>query len=176
MIQSADDEKPKPPPVNLEEHLDDIEFVAWRGLKIDVWHLYETLTALGWKVDTEESNLMVAMGRTWRKEGIKVWIHLEKFVCAPPHDEVERFAQICFYRFDPASMPATTMYEKTYDPGDEKQDWFPSHREEWGWLIDHGDPQTDTFDLLTPIAFREVPKSILQDAWSEIEKGVLLIE
>lgn len=166
----------KPPAVKLEEHLDDVELVAWRGLKIDVWHLYDKLTALGWKVDTEESNLMVAMSKTWRAEGIKVWIRLEKFVCAPPDGEVERLDHICFYRFDPAAMPAGTMYDKIYDPGDEDQDWYPSHREEWDWLVENGDPQTDTFELLTPIAFREVPAAILEEAWMEIEEGVEVAE
>src|SRR5689334_14802538 len=81
---SRRDETMKPPAVNLKEHLEDVELVAWRGLKIDVWYLYDKLTALGWKVDTEESNLMNGMSKTWRAEGIKVWLHLESFVCAPP--------------------------------------------------------------------------------------------
>jgi len=36
-----------------------MEFTFWRGLRVEVWRLYETLTQHGWKVDTEESNLMV---------------------------------------------------------------------------------------------------------------------
>lgn len=119
---------------------------------------------------------MTAMSKMWRAEGIKVWLHLEKFVCAPPDGEVERLDQICFYRFDPTTMPATTMYDKTYEPGNEKEDWYPSHREEWDWLIENGDPQTKTFELLTPIAFREVPKAIREEAWIEIEEGVDLAE
>lgn len=166
----------KPPAIKLEEHMDDVELVAWRGLAIDVWHLYDKLTALGWKVDTEESNLMTAMSKTWRAEGIKVWLHLAKFVCAPPDGEVEQLDGIRFYRFDPAAMPAETMHDRTYDPGDEDQDWYPSHREDWDWLIENGDPQTDTYGLLTPIALREVPAAILGEAWMEIEEGVELAD
>jgi hypothetical protein len=165
----------KPPAVRLEDHLDDREFTGWRGRRIDVWHLYEKLTALGWKVDTEESNLMAAMSRTWRAEGIKVWLRLENFVCAPPDGEVEALDSICFYRFDPDAMPTETMYEKLYDPGDEQQDRYPSHREAWDWLVETGDPQFDTFELLTPIPLREVPPTILEEAWMEIEDGVKLV-
>lgn len=166
----------KPPALNLKSHLDEVELVAWRGLEIDVWHLYETLTALGWKVDTEESNLMKGMSKTWRARGIKVWINLQKHVCAPPDGEVELLDDIRFYRFDPAKMPTGTMYDKIYKPGDENEEWYPSHREEWDWLVDYGDPQFDTFELLTPIALREVPPAILEEAWSEIEEGVKLVK
>jgi hypothetical protein len=68
------------------------------------------------------------------------------------------------------------MYDAIYEPGDEKEDWYPSHREEWDWLVENGDPQTDTFDLLTPIALREVPAAILGEAWMEMEEGVELAE
>ncbi len=166
----------RPPTITLEEHLDDVEFVAWRGQRIDVWHLYETLTACGWKVDTEESNLMVAMSRTWRAEGIKVWLHLEQFVCAPPSGEVEALDRITFYRFDPAAMPTGTMYDQIYSPGDENEDWYPSHREEWDWLVENGDPQTNTFNLLMPIPLRVVPPALLAEAWREIERAVKLAD
>ncbi|MEO5730677.1 MAG: hypothetical protein ABI134_27030 [Byssovorax sp.] len=166
----------RPPAVDLPAHLDTVEFTGWHGQRIDVWHLYDTLTQRGWKVDTEESNLMNAMSMTWREEGIKVWIHLEKFVCAPPDGEVEALDKVCFYRFDPAEMPSGTMHDKTYDPGDEQQDWYPSHREEWDWLIEHGDPQFDTFELLKPIAFREVPEALLLAAWADLEEAVKLAE
>lgn len=162
------------PSVKLEEHLDDVAFVAWRGLKIDVWHLYDQLTGLGWKVDTEESNLMIAMSKTWRAEGIKVWLRLQKFVCAPPTDEVEGLDQIGFYRFDPAAMPTQTMHEQLYPPGAEREAWYPAHRADWAWLVEHGDPQSGAWELLTPIALREVPKALLEEAWMEIEEGVEL--
>ena len=164
----------KPPAVDLQEHLDDVEFVAWRGQTIDVWHLYDTLTALDWKVDTEESNLMVSMSRVWRAEGIKVLVILRQFVCAPPDGEVEELDRICFYRFDPATMPATTMADAMYEPGDEKEPWYASHREEWSWLLEFGDPQSRAVDLLTPIALREVPAAIREEAWLAIEEGVRL--
>lgn len=162
--------------VRLEDHLDDVEFTAWRGLKIRVWKLYTTLTALGWKVDTEESNLMAAMSKTWRAEGVKVWLSLANFVCAPPDGDIEDLDRIRFYRFDPAEMPATTMYEKIYAPGDEQQDWFPSHREEWDWLVEHGDPHFDTFDLLEPVTLRQVPAELLAEAFREIAEGLEIVE
>jgi hypothetical protein len=64
------------------------------------------------------------------------------------------------------------MYERIYDPGDENEPWYRSHREDWDWLIEHGDPQTDTFDLLEPIPLCEVPEDILLEAWSELETAV----
>ncbi|MEZ4301102.1 MAG: hypothetical protein R3B70_39565 [Polyangiaceae bacterium] len=164
------------PELDLAAHLDDLEFVAWRGLRIDVEHLYFTLTPLGWKVDTEESNLMKSMSRTYRDEGIKVWLDLQKFVCAPPPGEVEQLDTICFYRFDPEQMPTKAMHEATYDPGDEEEDWYPSHREEWDWLIEHGDPQTDTFDLLTKIPMREVPPRIVKEVWAQIASGIRVVD
>ncbi len=151
-----------------------VELTGWPGQKIIVERLYDTLTQRGWKVDTEESNLMVAMSKTWREEGIKVWLHLGEFTCAPPADEAEEIEKICFYRFDPAAMPTETMHEKMYEPGDEEQDWYPSHHETWEWLIDNGDPQFDTFDLLQPIPFREVPEAILLAAWVDLEAAVEL--
>jgi hypothetical protein len=48
--------------------------------------------------------------------------------------------------------------------------------EEWDWLIEHGDPQTATFELLEAIAFREVPEAILLEAWGELEEGITLAE
>jgi hypothetical protein len=166
----------KPPSVPLDRHLDDLEILAWRDLTIDVERLYDRLTARGWKVDTEESNLMVAMSKTWRDRGIKVWLHLKKFVCAPPYGEVEQLDKIGFHRFDPAAMPTGTMHEATYEPGDEEQDWYPKHREEWDWLIEHGDPQSDTHDLLTPIPPRDVPPALLREAWAEIEAALEVVD
>lgn len=160
------------PLVDLVAHLDTVEITAWKGLRISVDRLYRSLTAHDWKVDIEESNLMTAMSKTWREAGIKVWIHLEQFVCAPPDGEDEVVDTICFYRFDPATMPSGTMYERIYDPGDENEPWYRSHREDWDWLIEHGDPQTDTFDLLEPIPLCEVPEDILLEAWSELETAV----
>ncbi|MDP2345750.1 MAG: hypothetical protein Q8O67_32705 [Deltaproteobacteria bacterium] len=116
----------KPSPIDLALLRDDEELVFWRGRRIDVqhrgplrrsepvWKLYHTLTRLGWKVDTEESNLMNAMSRTWRGDGIKVWIALQEFVCAPPDGEVAALDAIRFFRFDPALMPVGTMAQSIY--------------------------------------------------------------
>jgi len=38
--------------------------------------------------------------------------------------------------------------------------------------VDHGDPQFDTFDLLRPIALREVPAALLAEAFREIEGAI----
>jgi hypothetical protein len=165
-----------PPAIDLAAHRDTVELTGWPGAPIDVCHLYDTLTARGWKVDREESNLMTAMSRTWRDEGIKVWIDLEEFTCAPPAGEVESLEKICFYRFDPATMPTGTMLDQMYEPGDEAQDWYPSHREAWDWLIENGDPQFDTFALLQAIPFGEVPAAILRATFADLEAAVRLAE
>ena len=167
---------PRPPAVDLVAHRDTVEFTGWPGAKISVEHIYYSLTQRGWKLDREESNLMRALSKTWRDEGIKVWLTLGAFCCAPPAGEAELLENVCFYRFDPAEMPTTTMLEQMYEPGDEKEDWYPSHREAWDWLIEDGDPQFDTFALLSPIPFREVPEAILLAAWAEIEAAVKLAE
>jgi hypothetical protein len=166
----------RPPPIDLLANPDALEITAWQGLRISVDHLYATLTNRGWKLDTEESNLMNGMSKTWREAGFKVWVWLENFVCAPPDGEDEAFASIRFYRFDPATMPSTTMYELTYSPGDEDESWFAGHREEWDWLIEHGDPQFDTFDQLEQIAIRDVPEAILLDALGELEDAIELAD
>lgn len=166
----------RPPPIDPLVHRDALEVTAWQGLRIDVDHLYATLTGVGWKVDTEESNLMSAMSKTWREAGIKVWARLAGCACAPPDGEVEAFDTICFYRFDPQAMPTTTMYAAIYSPGDEQQPWFPRHREEWDWLVQHGDPQFDTFDLLEAIPVRDVPEPILAEALLELEAALELVD
>jgi len=158
--------------IDLTQHMSDLALSFWRGRSIDVWRLYVELTRLGWKVDTEESNLMAAMSRTWRAEGIKVWLRLESFVCAPPDGEVAPLDAIYFYRFDPAQMPATTMYAAIYEPGDEEKDWFASHREEWDWLVEHGDPQFDTSAILRPITLGEVPAQIRDELWMDLEAAI----
>ncbi|MFV8756161.1 hypothetical protein ACNOYE_36895 [Nannocystaceae bacterium ST9] len=158
-----------PPAIDPLTRLDTVEFTDWRGLEIDVERAYALLTARGWKVDTEESNLMNAMSRTWRAEGIKVWLTLEEFVCAPPFEQ-GRLATIQFYRFDPATMPTTTMREKLIEPHEEDPPahWYAA----WQWLIDHGDPQYATFELLEPIAFGEVPPELLRAAWADLEAAL----
>jgi hypothetical protein len=165
-----------PPAVDLAAHRDTIELTGWPGEKVDVEHLYHALVERGWKVDREESNLVNAFSKTWREAGIKVWIHLEEFACAPPAGEVESIEKICFYRFDPATMPTTTMLEQMYQPGDENEDWYPSHREAWDWLIEAGDPQFDTFELLSPIPFREVPEAILLAAFADLAATIVFPE
>jgi hypothetical protein len=166
----------RPPPIDPLAHRDALEITAWQGLRISADRLYHTLTGLGWKVDTEESNLMNALSKTWREPGIKVWVRLASFVCAPPDGEDEAFDTIRFYRFDPSTMPTETMYERMYSPGDEQQPWYPGHREAWDWLIEHGDPQFDTFDRLEAIALRDVPAPIVDEVLLELEEAVELAE
>lgn len=139
---------------------------------VDVEELYVSLTTLGWKIDTEESNLMRALSKTWREAGIKVWLSLKRFVCAPPMGEQETIDDLRFYRFSPDEMPSGTMYDAMYSPGDEEEDWYAAHREDWDWLVEHGDPQFDTFDLLTPTPPSAVPSEILVEAWAELQEAV----
>ncbi len=164
---------PKPPSIRLDDHLDDETFTAWRGLRVDVSTLYATLTELGWKIDTEESDLMHGMSKVWRDSGIKVWLWLENFVSTPPDGDIEPFDTIRFYRFDPAAMPTRTMLERLHSQG-LPADLGPGRLDELRGYLDHADPQTETFDLLTPIRFRDVPRDLLEEAWLEIEEGVRL--
>ncbi len=136
---------------------DDVE--CFVGREIDVGDVYERLTAQGWKIDTEESNLMQGFSRTFRSEGIKVWVFLDAFVCAPPYGERGTIESIRFHRFVPETMPHTTMREQLLAAFDDDDPPPPSWFEEWQWLIEHGDPQFDTFDLLQPIEARAVPPS-----------------
>lgn len=99
---------------------------------------------------------------------MKCWLWLGDFVCAPPAGERARIDRIVFYRFDPATMPTSTMAEAMYEPGDEHQDWYPSHRDAWAWLVETGDPQWDTFDLLEEIAVDTVSDAIRDEISSEL--------
>ncbi len=163
---------PPLPAATLDDHLDADAFTGWKGEVVDVTRMYETLTELGWKVDREESNLMCGMSRVWRDAGVKAWLWLNAYACAPPDGETAPLEALEFYRFDPAAMPTTTMAEQMYEPGDEDEPWYPSHREEWDWLVTNGDPQYDTFELLTRVKLREVPRAILDEAWLDLEEAL----
>jgi hypothetical protein len=164
----------RPPAIDPTTRLDTVEFTEWRNLPIDVEHAWAVLTSRGWKVDTEESNLMVAFSRTWRAEGIKVWVRLREFVCAPPAGEDVGIDTIAFHRFDPAAMPTSTMLEQMLTGHSE--DPPPTWYEDWQWLIDHGDPQFDTFELLEPIAFGEVPRTLLIAAWADLHDAIDVVD
>ena len=150
------------PDLRLDDYADRTTCDAWRGVRVDVGRLYDVLTGRGWKIDREESNLMVSLCRTWREHGVKVYLLLAAFVCAPPDGELEAVDELRFFRFDPGLMPTTGMYEQMYDPGDEDEDWYPGHREEWEWLLLHGDPQDDERDLLSPAYVGQLPAAVLE--------------
>lgn len=141
------------------------------GLEIDVGEVYDRLTGFGWKIDTEESNLMQGFSRTFRAEGIKLWLFLDEFVCAPPHER-GTIAAIRFHRFEPETMPTTSMRECMLAGFDDEDPPGPSWFADWQWLIDHGDPQFDTFDLLTPIELDAVPPGPRAAAWAELHAAL----
>lgn len=137
------------------------------GRTVDVEHAYAVLTARGWKIDTEESNLMQGFSRTWRAHGIKVWVFLDAFVCAPPVGETGTVESVRWFRFDPAAMPTTTMAAQQPPPDDaaDRARWLA----EWQWLLDHGDPQFDTFDLLDELDDAgEVPAALVAEASADL--------
>jgi len=136
------------------------------GRTADVEHAYAALTERGWKIDTEESNLLQGFSRTWRDHGLKVWVFLEDYACAPPSGEAGTIASVTFYRFDPAAMPTTTMAEALTGPDDEPRgaSWY----NDWQWLLDHGDPQYATFDALTAVAPADVPPALGAEAWRDL--------
>ncbi|MDP2345749.1 MAG: hypothetical protein Q8O67_32700 [Deltaproteobacteria bacterium] len=39
-------------------------------------------------------------------------------------------------------------------------------------VIDHGDPQSDSWDLLKAIAVRDVPPTILGEGWMDLEEAI----
>lgn len=129
------------------------------GATIDVERTYDTLTRRGWKIDTEESNLLQGFSRTWRDHGVKVWVFLADYACAPPSGEEGTIERITFYRFDPAAMPTTTMAEQLTRDDDEPRS--PGWYADWQWLLDHGDPQYATFEQLTELALADVPVDLL---------------
>ena len=146
--------------LELTPHLSDTVCAPWRADPVEVWHLYDALTQRGWKIDTEESNLMHGLSRTWPEHGVKVWIYLKKFVCAPPDDDVECLDTLHTYRFDPAVLPRETMEEKMYTLEDLEADWYPGHREEWDWLVENGDPNSDDGAWLTPTPLGDLPPEV----------------
>ena len=156
------------PDIDFTAHREGSIWSGWTGLRVDVGRFYEVLTARGWKIDREESNCMRALCRAWPDAGVKVHLSLELYVCAPPYGEVEAVEALRCYRFDPAEMPSASMYEQTYNPGDEREDWYPGHYEEWEWLVLHGDPHDDARDLLRPLAFDEAPAEVLAQLREEL--------
>ena len=141
-------------------------FAQLVGRTADVEHAYAALTQRGWKIDNEESNLLQGFSRTWREHGVKVWVFLNEYACAPPSGETGTIASVTFYRFDPAAMPTTTMAEQLTGPDDEPRG--PSWYADWQWLLDHGDPQYATFDALTALAPDDVPTALGSEAWRDL--------
>ena len=160
-------------PIDLTPYMNQHACAPWDGdAPVQVEHLYDALTRQGWKIDREESNLMVALSRTWRAHGVKVWLRLQEFVCAPPFGEVERLEELSCFRFDPAELPERTMEEIMYAPEDVHEPWYPSHREEWAWLVAHGDPNDYDEQHLHPIALGELPETV-RDELAEALAGAI---
>lgn len=142
------------------------------GREVDVGEVFERLTARGWKIDTEESNLLHGFSRTFMAAGIKVWVFLDEFACAPPRSEAGTIADIQFHRFAAETMPRTSMCEQLLAAFADDDPPPPSWFEEWQWLIDHGDPQFDTFDRLEPIAVEAVPPQVRAACWAELSAAL----
>jgi hypothetical protein len=152
---------------------EDTLLTDWSPQLIDVWHLTEGLIAAGWKVDTEDSDLMQGLSKTWRTEGLKAWLFLNRFVCAPPHDQQAAIESLGFHRFDPAALPERSLYHETYAPGDEDEPWFAGHREQHGWIIDNG----DTFDADDPrfdaVRLSDVPDAIRREVEAALTAAII---
>ena len=161
------------PPFDPDAQLDADSITPWPGLVVSADLLYDGLTARGWKLDREESNLLNGFSKTWRDYGLKVWVRLEKFVCAPPNGEDEALASVSFYRFDPDDLPETTMWALMVDPGDEERPRFKQWVEEWEWLLEHGDPNFDQNELLKPVPAREFPEEVRAELWEDLLASVV---
>lgn len=146
---------------------------AWGAQQVDVGHLAQVLIARGWKVDTEDSDILQALSRTWRAEGVKVWLALETAACAPPDHDQSAIASLCFYRFDPSRLPERSIYRDTYDPGDEDEPWFAGHREDHRWIIDNGDPNFRDEHLMTAAALGAVPEAIRRAVAEDLAAAIV---
>lgn len=164
------------PPFDPDAHLDADHVTPWPGLQVNVDLLYDGLTARGWKIDHEDSNLLVAFSKTWRAQGVKVWVNLAGFVCAPPNYQFEAIERVSFYRFNPADLPETTMWELLVEPGDESQPYFKGWVEEWEWLLENGDPNFAQNELLTPVPARELPEELRAELWDDLRACLRPVE
>jgi len=158
--------------INLFADPHTTHFEQWGAQLIDVWRLTEALLQQGWKVDTEESDIMQALSKTWRREGVKVWLVLASSVCAPPHDEQSPIESLCFYRFKPATLPVRSIYEETYAPGDENEPWFAGHFEQHGWIINNGDSNTGDDHLMTATPLGGIPAAIRMEVQAALSAAI----
>ncbi len=146
---------------------------TWGARRVEVSRLVHVLIERGWKVDTEESDILQALSRTWRAEGVKVWLALETAACAPPDREQSAIASLCFYLFDPSLLPERSIYHDTYAPGDEDEPWFASHFEDYRWIIENGDPNFRDERLMTAASLGAVPEAIRRAAAADLAAAIV---
>lgn len=137
-------------------HLEEIKKMA--GARLNCETLYVELCLDGqWKHDLEESDLMKAFIRTWWKEGIRVQLVLEDFVCTPPFSEEANLRCIELGRFDPSKWKAPEKVEEDED-NPEFDHWK------------HGEP---TWEMeLEPLEWEDLPRTLLKELLTELQPAL----
>jgi len=152
------------------------DFSSFTGKMIDVESYYYSLTEKAWKFDTEESNLFIALSKTFWKENIKVWLAFEEWCCVPPNKESTKIEYVNFYKFDPVVFKQKniyTEYEGLYQE-DECRD-FETAEDYIKWMnhnyphyIPYADFNTEDYKLLTATEVQNIPIEIQKQVWEDL--------
>lgn len=153
------------------------DLVSFTGKTIDVESYYYSLIEKGWKFDTEESNLFIALSKTFWKENIKVILALEDWCCVPPNKETTKVEYLDFFTFDSTVFKEKTIYteyEGLYRE-DEGRD-FETAEDYINWMkknnphyIKHADFNTGDFSLMKLADIKEIPLEIQKVIWEDLK-------
>ncbi len=153
------------------------DFISLTGKIIDVESYFYSLITRGWKYDTEESNLFIALSKTFWQENIKVILALEDWCCVPPNKETTKIECIDFFIFDPTVFKEKTIYteyEGLYRE-DEGRD-FETAEDYIKWMnynyphyITRADFNTSDFSLMTLAEIKEIPIEIQKVVWEDLQ-------
>ncbi len=153
-----------------------MDFKSLEGKKVDAYHYFDTLTKLlGWKYDTEESDLFDRLSKTFWREGFKVFLVFDKYCCIPPQEE-ETIKSIVFFKFDKEKYTEKNVYIQFEERSKNKQYFKFENLEEYiahlelnyPYIIPHSDFNTKDFNILEKIYLENVPSAIQKDIWADL--------
>lgn len=153
------------------------DFSTYTGKLIDAESYYYTLTEMGWKYDTEESNLFIALTKTFWKENMKVCLALQDWCCVPPYKESTSIESIDFYAFNPLVFKQKSIYTEYEDlyHRNEYHD-FETVEDYINWMnnnnpsyIAHADFNTGDFALMTRVDVKDVSIDIQKTVCEDLQ-------
>lgn len=160
--------------------IDFIKNLVAKSISVDKY--FHTLTQLGWRYDLEESDLFIALSKTFWKEGIKISLVLIEFCCVPPNNEVSSIESIDCYSFDSSEYPQRDIYslyqseeeDNEYSEWDSVDDYIEHFDRNYPYYIPYADFNTglhnNDIDLLNPIDITAVPAAILSNIVNDLKQ------